>query len=67
MAKDSKLDHLSQVRLFSALSKKELTTLGRASDEVKVPAGKVIVDEGSSGHEFFLILDGTASVKRGGR
>jgi CRP/FNR family cyclic AMP-dependent transcriptional regulator len=67
MAKDSKLDHLSQVRLFAALSKKELTTIGRASDEVKVAAGKTIVDEGSSGHEFFLILDGTASVKRGGR
>ena len=67
MAKDSKLDHLSQVRLFSALSKKELTMIGRASDEVKVPSGKVIVEEGSPGHEFFLILDGTASVKRSGR
>jgi len=67
MAKDSKLDHLAQVRLFAALSKKELTTIGRASDEVKVPAGKVVVEEGSSGHEFFLILDGTATVKRGGR
>lgn len=67
MAKDSKLDHLSQVRLFSALSKKELTTIGRASDEVKVPAGKVLVEEGSPGHEFFLILDGTATVKKNGR
>lgn len=67
MAKDSKLDHLAQVRLFSALSKKELTTIGRASDEVKVPAGKVLVEEDSPGHEFFLILEGTATVKRGGR
>ena len=67
MAKDSKLDHLSQVRLFSALSKKELTTIGRASDEVNVASGKTIVEEGGSGHEFFLILNGTASVKRGGR
>ena len=67
MAKDSKLDHLAQVRLFAALSKKELTTIGRASDEVKIPAGKVVVEEGSTGHEFFLILDGTATVKRGGR
>ena len=67
MAKDSKLDHLAQVRLFSALSKKELTMIGRASDEVKVPAGKTVVEEGSPGHEFFLILDGTATVKRNGR
>jgi len=41
--------------------------IGKASDEVKVPAGKEIVTEGTTGHEFFLILDGTASVKRKGR
>jgi len=67
MAKDTKLDHLAQVRLFSALSKKELTQIGRASDEVTVPAGKVIVEEGATGHEFFLILEGKATVKRNGR
>ena len=67
MPKDNKLDHLAQVRLFSALSKKELTQIGRASDEVTVAAGKEIVKEGSAGHEFFLILEGTATVKRNGR
>jgi CRP-like cAMP-binding protein len=65
--KDSKLDHLAQVRLFRACSRKELTTIGRASDEVKVAAGKTIVEEGQTGHEFFLILEGTASVSRKGR
>ena len=67
MAKDSKLDHLARVRLFSALSKKELTNLGRACDEVTVSAGKVLCEEGKPGHEFYLILDGAATVKRGGR
>ncbi|MEY2478659.1 MAG: hypothetical protein QOG87_3974 [Actinomycetota bacterium] len=65
--KDNKLDHLAQVRLFRACSRKELTTIGRASDEVKVGAGKTIVEEGQTGHEFFLILDGTATVQRNGR
>jgi CRP-like cAMP-binding protein len=65
--KDSKLDHLAQVRLFRACSRKELTTIGRASDEVRVAAGKTIVEEGQTGHEFFLILDGNASVLRKGR
>ena len=65
--KDSKLDHLAQVRLFRACSRKELTTIGRASDEVRVAAGKTIVEEGQTGHEFFLILEGTASVSRKGR
>ena len=67
MAKDSKLEHLAQVRLFSACSNKELALIGRASDEVRVPAGKVLCQEGSIGYEFYLILDGQAVVKRGGK
>ena len=67
MARDSKLDQLGQVRLFSACNKKELGLIGKASDEVTVRSGREIVTEGTTGHEFFLILDGTASVKRKGR
>ncbi len=63
--KDTKLDHLSRVPLFSALNKKELQLLGRASDELRVTADKVLCEEGSPGHEFYLILDGKAAVKRG--
>ncbi len=65
--KDSKLDQLANVRLFAACNKKELGIIGRASDEVTVPAGKQLVGEGSTGHEFFLILEGQAAVKRDGR
>ena len=61
------LDHLAQVPMFSACSKKDLQTIGRASDEVSVANGKVLVQEGKPGHEFFLILDGNASVTRNGR
>lgn len=61
------LDHLSKVQLFSAASKKELEKLGKASDELEVPAGKELVEQGRVGHEFFLILEGTASVRRNGR
>ena len=63
--KDAKLDHLARVPLFSALSKRELQSLGRASDEIEVAEGKVLCEEGKPGHEFFLILDGQAAVKRG--
>jgi len=65
--KDQYLEHLAKVPLFSACSKKELQTIARASDTVEVPAGKVLVEEGKPGHEFFLIIDGNASVKRGKR
>src|SRR3954451_4115252 len=63
--KDQYLEHLGKVPLFSACSKKELQTIARASDDIEVPKGKVLVQEGKPGHEFFLILDGSASVKRG--
>lgn len=64
---DRKLEHLQQTWLFSGLARRELLLVGRASDEVSVPAGKVLVSEGARGREFFLILDGTASVRRGNR
>ncbi len=67
MAKDTKLDQLARVRLFSACSKKELTTIGRASDEVTVPDGAVLCKEGEPGHEFYLVLKGGVTVKRNGR
>ena len=63
--KDQYLDHLAKVPLFSACSKKELQTIARASDDIDVPSGKLLVEEGKPGHEFFLILNGSASVKRG--
>ena len=64
---DEKLEHLRSVRLFSAASKKELSLLGKASDEVSVPAGHELTVEGQIGHEFFLILDGQTKVKMKGR
>lgn len=67
MAKDTKLDQLARVRLFSACSKKELTTIGRASDEVTVSDGAVLCKEGDPGHEFYLVLSGGVTVKRNGR
>ena len=66
-AKDSHLDKLGDVPLFSACSRKDLQKIAKASDEVEVKAGRVLVDQGKTGHEFFLILDGTASVRKNNR
>ncbi len=61
------LEHLRNVPLFAGLSKKELEKLARASDEVKMTAGSLIVDQGQTGREAFVLLDGTVTVKRNGR
>lgn len=67
MARNSHLDHLAAVPLFSACSKKELQAVARASDEVSIPAGKHLCEQGQIGREAFVIVDGTAEVRRNGR
>src|SRR5438132_8544209 len=61
------VDHLQQVTLFAACSRKDLQTLAHRSEDRKVGAGTTIVKEGDNGNEFFVILDGTARVSRQGR
>jgi CRP-like cAMP-binding protein len=64
MARQSHLDHLASVPLFSACSKKELQAVSRVTDEVAVPAGKTLCAQGTIGREAFIILEGTAEVRR---
>ena len=57
---------LKSVPFFASMKKKELEALSRQTDELDVPAGKVLAREGDFGHEFFVIESGTADVIRGG-
>jgi CRP/FNR family cyclic AMP-dependent transcriptional regulator len=66
-AHDAYLDHLAEVSLFSACTRKDLEKIARASDEVEVKAGRKLVEEGHLGHEFFLILEGKAVISRNGK
>lgn len=38
--------------------------MARASDEVDLPAGRTLCEQGNIGREAFIILDGTAEVRR---
>jgi len=64
---DAFIDHLQQVPLFAACSRKDLQLVARRAEDVRVAAGKTLVSEGETGHEFFVILQGTAKVSRQGR
>jgi CRP-like cAMP-binding protein len=55
------------VPLFSSCSRRDLQQVAKRTEQVQVPAGKVLVREGAAGAEFFVILDGTAEVSRHGR
>jgi CRP/FNR family cyclic AMP-dependent transcriptional regulator len=67
MRADRKLSHLSEVQMFSSLNKRELGLVSRVADVVDIPEGTEIMAEGSVGHEFYLILEGEAVVRRDGR
>jgi CRP/FNR family cyclic AMP-dependent transcriptional regulator len=60
------LDHLAEVPLFRALSKKELQLVARRAEDVRVDAGATLCSEGSAGQEFFIIIEGQAKVVRKG-
>ena len=67
MAKGKYLEHLTKVPMFEACSRKELQLIGRLAEDVKVKDGRELVREGSTGREFFVIVDGEANVSRNGR
>lgn len=55
---------LRSIPLFSGLSKKELREVARHADEVDVPEGKALLQEGSTPSEFFAIEEGSVEVRR---
>jgi len=60
-------DHLKSIPLFASLSRRDRDLVARYADEVDVPAGKTLTEEGGSAREFFVIDSGTASVTKGGQ
>ena len=65
--RDSYLDHLAKVPLFSACSNRELRAIAGVVKEVDHPAGTVIATEGDPGVGLFVIVDGDAEVTIGGK
>jgi CRP/FNR family cyclic AMP-dependent transcriptional regulator len=58
---------LKDVPFFSTLKKKELELVAGQTDEIDVPAGKVLAQQGTFGDQFFVIEEGTAEVMRDGQ
>ena len=64
---DHKLELLKRVPLFEGLSRKELEQVELISEEVDVPDGQVLTREGTTGSEFFVVLDGSVRIDHQGR
>jgi CRP-like cAMP-binding protein len=64
---NSKIDLIKRVPLFSSASRSELEEIAKLADEIDLPEGRELIKEGDTGREFFVLIEGTADVQRGGK
>lgn len=66
-SQDKKVESLKRAPLFEDLTRKELVQLARLSDDVEIPADRVLFKEGELGREFFVLVEGEVDVVRKGK
>jgi CRP/FNR family cyclic AMP-dependent transcriptional regulator len=59
--------HLADVPLFQGLSKKQLRLISQLATELEEPAGTVLIQEGKTGHEFIVVIEGEIEIRQGER
>ena len=67
LRRNAKVDLLHRVPLFAECSQKELGRIATIADEISLPEGTKLIEEGKQGREFFVLIDGTVDIRRGGR
>ena len=67
LGKNTKVDLISKVPLFAGCSKRDLSEIASVADELDLREGTELTREGERGREFFVLLDGKATVRRKGR
>jgi CRP-like cAMP-binding protein len=64
---DPKIELLGGVSIFASCRDKDLRQIAQLLDEVDLPDGKVLMREGDTGSEMFIIVSGTTRVERDGQ
>jgi CRP-like cAMP-binding protein len=67
LSKNEKVELLKRTALFAECTKAELIEVALSADEREAPGGDRLTVEGRRGREFFVIVEGTVAVTRGGR
>lgn len=66
LTQDRRAELLGACRLFGGVDPKDLAAVAARAVEVDFPAGRVIARQGEIGTGFFLVVDGSVRVVRGG-
>ncbi|MBA2359871.1 MAG: cyclic nucleotide-binding domain-containing protein [Actinobacteria bacterium] len=67
LRKNSKVELIKGVPLFAQCTKRELEEIAGIADEIDLPSGKELTREGAPGREFFVLIEGDATVTQGDR
>lgn len=57
---------LAELPLFARCRRREIDVIARRFTPARIPAGRTLMREGTAGHQFVVIVEGTASVQRAG-
>jgi CRP/FNR family cyclic AMP-dependent transcriptional regulator len=61
------MELIRKAPLFARCSRAEMKEIVKLADEIDLREGKEMTREGSSGREFFVLLEGSAVVKKNSR
>ena len=67
LRRNAKVDLLRRVPLFAECSQKELGQIAGIADELYLPEGTKLIEEGKKGREFFVLVEGEVDIDRSGR
>jgi CRP-like cAMP-binding protein len=67
LTRGHKVDLIRKIPLFGECSRAELEAVARASDELRLPEGKVLMRQGDVGRELVVLVEGDVNVERDGR
>lgn len=63
LAQDERIRRLMEVPILAECTRKQLRAVAAISRVVEVPAGTVLTRAGTPGEEFFILVDGSATVE----
>jgi CRP/FNR family cyclic AMP-dependent transcriptional regulator len=66
LSRRTKIDLLKRIPLFAGCSRAELEAVSSVADELRLPAGRVLMRQGAPGRELFVLVEGEVRVERDG-
>ena len=63
--RDEKVRLISRVPLFEGCSQAELARIAAIATQIEVPKGEVLLRQGERGDDFFVLVKGSADVRKG--